>query len=54
VKLGLDHCSGLDSDEPSDCVVREKLSSFEFPEMLARGGDPLAARLGLSEVQVGH
>jgi hypothetical protein len=42
------------SHEPGNRVVGEAFSAFISPEMFARDIDLLAARLGLSEVQVGH
>jgi hypothetical protein len=43
-----------DSHEPGNRVVGEAFSAFISPEIFARDIDLLAARLGLSEVQVGH
>jgi hypothetical protein len=54
VELPLDRCPVRDSHEPGNRVVGESFSIFISPEMFACDIDLLAARLGLSEVQVGH
>jgi hypothetical protein len=44
----------LDSHEAADSLVPETLFPLEFSDVCARDGDLAAARLGVSEIEIGH